>query len=260
MNVAGPLARSVEDLELALRIIAGPASGQWDVPPVPLDTQSDTSRPLPRLAWTDSLGVPVGADTRRALAALAGELASLGYPIEQAAPDGFEADALGDAWGAIAPVEFGTMPPPESLDAVGGEAADEPVLRGMQRVATGGLPMYVEGLAERERFIGLLEDFLSRWDALLCPVSVGPAIPHVPPGTPIEVDGRTERYWTAGVAYTVPFNLTGNPVVTLPLTRSSDGLPIGVQVVGRRWGEIPLLAIARQLSEIVGPFQRPPGY
>jgi amidase len=260
MNVAGPLARSVEDLELALRIIAGPASGQWDVPPVSLDAPPDTSRPLPRLAWTDSLGVPVGADTRRALAALTDKLASLGYPIEQTVPNGFEADALGEAWGAIAPVEFGTLPPPEALDAVGGETPDEPLMRGMQRVATEGLPAYLDGLAERERFIGILEEFLSRWDALLCPVSLGPAIPHLPPGTPIEVDGRAERYWTAGVAYTVPFNLTGNPVVTLPLPRSSEGLPIGVQVVGKRWGEIPLLAIARQLSEIIGPFQRPPGF
>jgi amidase len=260
LNVVGPLARSVEDLELALRIIAGPVSGQWDVPPVPLEARPDASRPLPRLAWTDSLGVPVSADTRRALAALASKLASLGYPIEQAAPADFDADALCDVWGTIAPVEFGTLPPPEALDAVGGEAPDEPVLRGMQRVATGGLPVYLAGLTERERYIGVLEEFLSRWDALLCPVSVGPAIPHVPPGTPIVVDDRTERYWTAGVAFTVPFNLTGNPAVTLPLARSSDGLPIGMQVIGLRWGEIPLLAIARQLAEVIGPFQRPPGY
>jgi amidase len=54
--------------------------------------------------------------------------------------------------------------------------------------------------------------------------------------------------------------LTGHPVVVLPLARSAEGLPIGVQVVGQRWSEMKLLAIAEQLTELTGPFQRPPGY
>jgi amidase len=64
----------------------------------------------------------------------------------------------------------------------------------------------------------------------------------------------------AGTAYTELFNLTGHPVVVLPLARSAAGLPIGLQVVGRRWGEMPLLAIAARLAMVIGPFQRPPGY
>ena len=64
----------------------------------------------------------------------------------------------------------------------------------------------------------------------------------------------------AGTAYTKLFSLTGNPVVVLPLARSADRLPIGLQVVGRRWGDIPLLAVAERLALIIGPFARPPIY
>ena len=86
---------------------------------------------------------------------------------------------------------------------------------------------YVETLAERDRLIGALERFLTRWDAWLCPVMATPAIPHCPTGTPIAVDEQTLPYWVAGVAYTTPFNLTGSPVVVddVPRPQIPDGLP-----------------------------------
>ena len=86
-----------------------------------------------------------------------------------------------------------------------------------------------------------------------------PAFTHRPTGEPIDVDGEETQYWTAGLSYCVPFTVTGHPVVVLPLTRSRDGLPIGLQLVGRRWSEPELLGIARQLEELLGPFQRPRG-
>ena len=54
--------------------------------------------------------------------------------------------------------------------------------------------------------------------------------------------------------------LTGSPVVVVPLTHSIEGLPIGVQIVGKRWDEAKLLSIAGKVSEVVGAYQMPPGY
>jgi amidase len=122
------------------------------------------------------------------------------------------------------------------------------------------MQQYAESLTKRDDLIAALEQFFTRWDALLCPVTVGPAIPHWPYGTPVTIDGQQVPYMPAGTAYTCLFNLTGHPAVVLPLTRSSEGLPIGLQVVGRRWGEMSLLAIAARLAQVIGPFQRPPGY
>ena len=136
----------------------------------------------------------------------------------------------------------------------------EASFRGMARGAKATMQQYAESLTKRDALIAALEHFFTRWDALLCPVTVGPAIPHCPYGTPVSVDGQQVPYMPAGTAYTQLFNLTGHPAVVLPLTRSSEGLPIGLQVVGRRWGEMPLLAIAARLAQVIGPFQRPPGY
>jgi amidase len=61
-------------------------------------------------------------------------------------------------------------------------------------------------------------------------------------------------------AHCTVFNYTGHLAVVLPYKLDGYGLPIGVQMVGRRWDESHLLAIAKALSEVTGDFQRPPGY
>ena len=52
-------------------------------------------------------------------------------------------------------------------------------------------------------------------------------------------------------AFASPFNLTGSPVVVLPIGRTDAGLPIGLQLVGSRWTDMELLATAQVLSELV---------
>jgi amidase len=48
--------------------------------------------------------------------------------------------------------------------------------------------------------------------------------------------------------------------VVIPIGQDADGLPIGVQIVGHRWGEARLLEIAARIAEVAGPFRQPPGY
>ena len=67
-------------------------------------------------------------------------------------------------------------------------------------------------------------------------------------------------YILATNVYTGLFNLTGNPVVVLPLTKSKEELPIGLQVVGRRWDDMTLLTIAEKLPHVTGGFQSLPGF
>ena len=265
MQTIGPLARSVEDLTLALRLIAGPDGNQWEVPPVPLAEAADRPLSTTRFAWTDDFGgVPVTTDTRVALAALAEELRRQGCQIERRVPEGFDFTTAWETYGEILLAERAATAPERAAERVAalGARADSAVamFRGMARGASATMQQYTESLTRRDALIAALEHFLARWDAFLCPVTVGPAIEHCPFGTPIDVEGQQVPYYMAGTAYACPFNVTGHPAVVLPLTRSAEGLPIGLQVVGRRWGEMPLLAIAAQLARVIGPFRRPPGY
>jgi amidase len=85
------------------------------------------------------------------------------------------------------------------------------------------------------------------------------AFPHCEPGSPISVDGEEVAYWSVS-AHGALFNYTGHPAIVLPYTLDRAGLPIGIQLVGKRWGESRLLAVADALATITGGFRRPPGY
>jgi amidase len=219
-----------------------------------------------RVAWTDDFGgVHVTGDTRAALERLAGELQQCGCTIERCLPEGLYFPAVWEIYGELRQCEAGSAMLPEAeeehaANLRASETSDDPEMRGRARGLHATMRQYTAALTKRDAYIATSEQFFETWDALLCPVSVGPAIPHCPPGTPIEVDGRQVPYRTGGTAYTSPFNFTGHPVVVLPLAQSAEGLPIGVQVVGRRWGDMELLAFAAQLAEVTVPFQRPPGY
>jgi amidase len=119
------------------------------------------------------------------------------------------------------------------------------------------LAQYLTALHRRDQSIIAWEQFFDQWDALLCPPSMTTAFPHRETGAPLRVDGQDVIYWLVN-AHTTLFNYTGHPAVVLPYKLDRDGLPIGVQIVGKRWAESRLLAIAKALTAVTGDFQRPP--
>jgi amidase len=119
--------------------------------------------------------------------------------------------------------------------------------------------------------IARMETFLSRCDVFVCPVTIVPAFEHQAPtgmlgplprydDTTLPVDDGQVPYCAATVRYTAPFNTTGNPVGVIPSGMSKRGLPIGAQLVARRWQDAELLVAAQQLFDAAGGFRHPPGY
>ena len=260
LSVAGPLARSVDDLALAFQIMAGPDSQHWTVPPVPVEPLPVRKPDQLRLAWIDDFGgVPVEAETRAVIAGLAGMLAQAGARVERRLPEAFDLNAVWETWGELVACALGQNPGIAALLGASVDAQD-PTSRGMYRGLSFNLADYQASLVKRSTFIHALEVFFEKWDALICPVMSVPAFAHCPKDTPILVDGQSVSYWPATISYTCPFNLTGHPVVVVPAGHTQSGLPIGVQLVGRRWGEMPLLAIAKSLDGVMEGFRRPPGY
>jgi amidase len=70
------------------------------------------------------------------------------------------------------------------------------------------------------------------------------AFAHGAVNAPIAVDDQLVDYSVAGGAFSTPFSLTGHPVVVVPIARAANGLPIGMQIVGARWSDMRVLAIA----------------
>ncbi|WP_411966462.1 amidase family protein [Mesorhizobium sp. ESP-6-4] len=114
-------------------------------------------------------------------------------------------------------------------------------------------------LARRDRSILAWERFFDSCDALLCPVAMTTAFPHCKPGSPLKVNGKEESYWMLP-AYGAVFNYSSHPALAFPCGQDRDGLPVGLQLVGRKWSEARLLGIAAAIASLTGGFRRPPGY
>ena len=245
MNTLGPLARTVDDLALALRVIAGPDRRQPHLPPVPLGPVPDTALDGLRLAWTPTLGtLPVTADVQRLLRHLIDRLDGSGCRVEQRFPEEIDMQHTVEVWVAMAQAERNwTMRLPED------PATDVPDAR-----------QYARTLMQRDALTRRLEDFFDACDALLCPATGIPAFPHMEDPAPFVIEAEEVPYYLPLTPFNMIFNITGHPVVVLPLGLTTSGLPVGVQVVGRRWGEARLLGLARALFSILGPTPRPPGF
>ena len=270
----GPLARSIADLKLALSLIAGPDINAWQIPPVSL--AGEPPRPLreQRFAWSDDFGgFPISDDTRTALTQLADNLTRAGCRVERCNPPGLDFRAAVETNYEIQMSAFMVRGTPLHLPRTAFRwlaqrmPVSEPVARGGLSGTGATLKQYAAALARREGYIYSLEQFLANYDAWLCPVASVPAFRHTSAATIVEqiratvdLDGQPISYLNAANMFTSIFNLTGNPAVVVPVARSKEGLPIGVQVVGRRWADMTLLNIAEALTEVTGPFRPPAGY
>ncbi len=241
MSCIGPMARTVEDLALLYSIIAGPDGYDTEVAPVPVDKMPNLELKHLRIAVAPTFpGFPVAAEIRAAVEELAKQLRPLCAVVEEATlpPVDFNRELM--SAGELIGMTIGAFQPEEQ-----------------ERPAT--LAQYLEALHRRDQSILAWERFFDNWDVLLCPPSMVTAFPHCEPGSPLHVDGQEVVYWMVS-AHSTLFNYTGHPAVVLPYMLDRAGLPIGIQMVGKRWNEARLLAMAKALTEVTGAFQRPPGY
>jgi amidase len=268
MNTFGPLARSIDDLEMALRILAGPDGRDSHVPPIALRNGEARAAGPRRFAWVDAFG-DLRADqaTREALGRLVDSLGRKGHITREQFPANFDLELAWKTYGVILGTESAVWLPWGHRLKIAFfyqfAQPNDPMSHFIGKAHTLRLRPYMRAQAQREQLIRSLEEFFGEWDAFLCPVCATPAFelrpsPGLLPGEPIRVDGRSYPYWVANTGFTAIFNLTGNPVVVVPTGISPQGLPIGVQVVGRRWGDLKLLAIAREVATAIGSIPRPP--
>ncbi len=241
MSCIGPMARTVEDLELLYSIIAGPDGYDTEVAPVPVDKPPALALKGLRIAFAPTFpGLPVSSEIRTAIEELASQLQPLCAAVKEARlPQiDFSQDLM--RAGALIGMMTGAFQPEEQ-----------------ERPTT--LASYLEALHIRDQSILAWEQFFDEWDMLLCPPSMVTAFPHCEPGSPLRVDGQEVTYWMVS-AHSTLFNYTGHPAVVLPYRLDRAGLPLGIQMVGKRWSESRLLAMAKALAEVTGTFRRPPGY
>ncbi len=262
MAVTGPIGKNTADLAFLHPILAGP--DKTDPALVPLQPASNnTMNPSQiRLAWRQEFGgVPVQEEIKQKIAAMAEELGRAGFILTQTEPKNFPYVKAWETWGAFVGM-LGGYDQPNWIRSMGsffasGSVANSP----MQRKIVGPITVqgYMEALQAQQDCIDELELFLDDYDAWIVPVSSTTAFQHLKPTQTfgdfslydqgILVDGQKVPYYVATQSYTTPFSLTESPVVTIPIGKDSRGLPIGIQIVGKRFRDMDLLQIAAKMEE-----------
>jgi Asp-tRNA(Asn)/Glu-tRNA(Gln) amidotransferase A subunit family amidase len=248
LGVVGPMARTINDLALLFEVLAGPDTGDSNAAPVPVRWRGEAELRRFHIGYFESDGrVPVTPETRAAVRAAAAALEEQEFEVDAFRPAGLE-DARRLWWTLFGPAGSMVLGP---LLAGHEDHEDEvgPILREFMGIVAAEPPLALESfmdtLLKRDE---VRAHFLAQMDVypvLLCPVCAVPAFRH------------RERAWTVGgktvgyldaMSYTQWFNLLGNPAVVVPVGRSPEGLPIGVQVVGRPHEEEVVLAIAAKIE------------
>jgi Asp-tRNA(Asn)/Glu-tRNA(Gln) amidotransferase A subunit family amidase len=252
IGVVGPMARTIADLSALFGVMAGPDAGDAHAAPIPLRECGEKELRGARIGILESSALgDATRETREAVGRAAKLLSDRGLRVEPFALNGLDR-ALELWWyffgAVIAHVLRGKL--------AGQESQLSPMLREYLTQADSPEPLSLEGFlkacAERDVLRENILRQMHEVPILLSPVSSAPAFRHgggnYKPGTGY-LDTMRYAQW---------LNLTGFPGAAVPISFSKEGLPIGVQIVGRPFEEELVLAIAQALEESRGPWQAPP--
>jgi Asp-tRNA(Asn)/Glu-tRNA(Gln) amidotransferase A subunit family amidase len=255
LGVVGPMARTVRDVERLFEVMAGPDPGDPASAPVPLRRWSDDEVRKLRVAYFEDDGVtPVTPETAAAVRAAADALRQQGFQVEAWRPENLE--RIRQLWWNLfgRGIQMAMAPMLEGRDA-----ELSPLFKEFRGWVAAEKPLSAEDLlntllmrdALRTAFLEKMEKF----PILLCPACAIPAFKHGERNWTIA--GRKVEYLKA-MSYSQWFNLLGNPAAVVPVGKTPEGLPIGVQIVGRAWEEEAVLAVAAKIEEACGGFCKPP--
>jgi Asp-tRNA(Asn)/Glu-tRNA(Gln) amidotransferase A subunit family amidase len=254
----GPLARTVEDLRLFLRVLTGRTSATGFEGDAARDDDKAGAGRLKGLRvafYADAGAVPSSAETRAAVGDAARALAGAGAEVFEAVPPGVAGAT--ELWLSL--FEYATQRfirgAYEGREAEAGRAARVILERGARRGAP-ALEDVLRAWEERDRVRAALLSWMEDVPLFVAPVGAVPAFRHEEFGR-VEVEGRsvpTFRAFSDAHAANV-FDL---PAACVPARVTGAGLPVGVQVTGRPHEERLVLAAARVLEEALGGWRPPP--
>jgi amidase len=262
MGVLGPLARGVDDLDLALDVLAGPdevraVAWRLALPPA--------RSPTVRLGvWLDDPYCPVDAEVGDVLAGLVAALRHDGVKITDVAGPGGVREGARLFQTLAQPMMAAGLPDERfaelcDLAAAGGAGPSVEWAGNVTQRARDWVRAHARRVELGYRWADLFRDV----DAVLCPVTPTTAIPH--DHNPDEdarcltVNGRPAPYWHQ-VRWSQAISAVYLPAAVVPAGLSRSGLPVGAQIVGPYLEDRTVVEVARRVARVGGGYRRPPGW
>jgi amidase len=220
-------------------------------------------------AWLDDPAFPVDSEMRAVLEAAADALRRAGVKVnDRARPEIDFARAFRTYSRLLLPVMSSGLPPElfNAIAKIGDSAPDntgDPAAFQAQAITIRHRDWLLMH-EEREQYRVRWADFFRDYDILLCPPMSVAAIRHdhsePKDSRVLVVNGVETPYFEALIAWAGLIGMVYLPSTSAPVGRTAGGLPVGIQVVGPYLEDRSTIDFARRLGEVVGGYQRPPGY
>jgi amidase len=254
LQVTGPMGRTAEDVALMLQAVAGPSEFSPLTQPIDgrdfVGAAQAAAGPGLRIAYCpDIAGIGVDPDVERVCRNAAFALKDAGAVVEEIELD------LSAGRAEFLPARglwFVTQmfPRLDMRDRFGPNVGNN---------VRSGLDVTTKDLAASENYRGQLwhrfREFFNQYDHLLTPCMAVPPFP-VEQNFPDSIAGKPMKTYIDWIAPTFVLSLTGLPVASVPAGLDSGGMPVGLQILGRQFGEEAVLALATQVQRLV-PIGRP---
>lgn len=262
LAVAGPMARTAEDLVAALSVLAGPESPEAKALSFSLPSARHKALRDYRIGFVlEEPGVPVSAETKTVLETAIRVCERAGASMREGWPAGFELQPFLDTYlFCLGAYDFSLMTP-ERQELVRNEMKTWP-----PALAKGALSSFAEWQTQnlkRLAYRALWNKFFEEVDIFLFPTAFTAAFPHSRTAIHTRMiplpEGGSQPTWDI-VAYLCIASLTGCPATTSPVGLTKSGLPVGLQIAAPYLEDLTSIEFARLLALELGGFQPPPGY
>ncbi|MGD9751610.1 MAG: amidase [Acidimicrobiia bacterium] len=263
LAVAGPMARTVADLDLALGLMSGP--NRWEAPAWRLELPEPRQRELAGFrvaAWFDDDACPLDPEVGAVLHGLADLLDAAGCHIDRSARPGFPLGKVIERFFALLNAALAGGTDPTTLEEYALATGDNPIALTKRQTAM----RHRQWLSNNESRLQMrlkFEQFFQGWDILLLPVMPCVAFPHdhsePMAGRTVTTEAGPRDYWQLN-RWMAPAGACYLPATVIPVGLAASGLPVGVQIVGPYLHDRTTLAFAAALEELVGPCPTPPGF
>jgi amidase len=266
--VCGPLARSAEDLALAMSLVAGPdrrTSRGWQLQ---LPRSERTSLADYRVAvWPEADFAPVSSEVSARVQMVADQLAKAGATVSDSARPAIDIDKALEAyyallWGVMGAGVSDSTHSVRKAEAAALDPSDDSPRARLVRHAVQDHRTWLKRHHRRYRLRDAWSAFFEDWDILICPQMATAAFPHdhsAQMGRQIAIDGRIHPYFEQ-LHWSGLITVAHLPSTVFPTGPSVEGLPIGLQAVGREFDDLTTIDFCRLLAQEIGGFVAPPGY
>ena len=245
----GPMSRTALDSAMLMNVITKPDSRDWySLPYEPTDYAAGIEAPLKgkRIAFSPRMGFAtrILPEIETLVAAAAKRFEALGAHVELVDPPGGDpGPTFRTLWWSGAAAALGDYSEEQ-------KAKLDP---GLRRMTEEGMAIskkdYLSAMLARGAYGSAMRVFMEKYDLVLTPALATTAF-NVGQLSPLDDDGNA---WMAWTPFSVPFNLTQQPAASVPCGFSSDGLPVGLQIVGRMFDDAGVLA-ASYAYEMADPY------